>query len=188
MGYALGAISRLENVISNISRLAESLSIRIEITTASDILLQTLRLVRRNWESREQSDRIQTRIAPDLPQILCDRIAISVALQLLLDNALKFSTDAVILDIRLSPHGLVEFRVIDQGIGIAPALRDRIFEPFFQADQQDSRKYGGAGVGLAIVRLILERHHTAIHIESHVGEGSTFMFSLPRVPPDTLPD
>ncbi len=187
MGYALGAVSRLENVISNITRLAESLNTHIDITTPSDVLLHTMRLLRRNWESREQLDRIQTIIAPDLPHILCDRAAISVALQLLLDNALKFSTDAVTFEIRPSPHGSVEFRVIDQGIGIAPALRERIFEPFFQADQHNTRKYRGAGVGLAIVRLILERHHTAIHIESRLGEGSTFTFALPRVPPDTLP-
>ena len=73
----------------------------------------------------------------------------------------------------------VEISVSDQGIGIARGDREKVFERFFQADASSTRKYGGMGLGLSIVREIVQAHGREITVESELGRGSTFHFTLP---------
>lgn len=189
LAYAAESISRLEHVVANITRLAESLEISPEPVFPSEIVAHTLKLLRRSWDWRDKADRVIVQAAPDVTPISCDRQAISVALQLLLDNALKFSSETVRFLVQPNGIGGMDFVVADNGIGIPPNFRDRIFEPFFQVDQAIARRYGGSGVGLAIVRLILDRHRVKINIDSTPGQGSTFSFALPlldgALPSDT---
>lgn len=69
--------------------------------------------------------------------------------------------------------------VSDTGIGIPADRRDRIFERFYQVDGSATRQFGGAGVGLAIVKRIIEAHSGRVWVESKVGVGSTFNFTIP---------
>ena len=69
--------------------------------------------------------------------------------------------------------------VKDCGIGISPESQDKLFNPFFQADASVSRKYGGVGLGLPLVKNFTEMHGGYVHVESKEGEGSTFTVSLP---------
>jgi signal transduction histidine kinase len=71
--------------------------------------------------------------------------------------------------------------VKDEGIGIAADKLKHIFDSFYQIDNSSTRRYGGAGVGLALVKIILDLHHTEIHVESDEGKGSTFWFTLPYI-------
>jgi signal transduction histidine kinase len=73
----------------------------------------------------------------------------------------------------------VFFSVKDNGIGIAPRERKKIFQPFYQADQPLSRKGSGCGLGLSIVQFITAAHHGSVSVESRSGGGSTFTLSLP---------
>jgi signal transduction histidine kinase len=73
----------------------------------------------------------------------------------------------------------VIFSVKDNGIGIAPRDRRRIFQPFHQVDQRLSRKGSGCGLGLSIVQFITTAHHGSVSVESQPGCGSTFTISLP---------
>ena len=83
---------------------------------------------------------------------------------------------------------MVEVSVTDQGIGIAPADLDRIFERFYRADQARSRDTGGTGLGLAIVKHIAVNHGGRVDVVSTVGVGSTFTLRLPaRLPEAALP-
>jgi signal transduction histidine kinase len=71
------------------------------------------------------------------------------------------------------------FTVADHGRGIAPEKLERIFEPFQQGDASDSRALGGTGLGLALCRSIVEQHGGRIWVESELGKGSMFLFTLP---------
>jgi PAS domain S-box-containing protein len=98
----------------------------------------------------------------------------------LLGNAIKFSPDGGTVTITVNPQsGEALFAVADQGRGIPPDKLDEIFGPFAQVERSDSTVLGGSGLGLAISRSIVERHGGRIWVESTVGIGSTFFFTLP---------
>jgi signal transduction histidine kinase len=73
----------------------------------------------------------------------------------------------------------VYIRIEDHGIGIPSDKVGKIFDVFYQAESSSTRRFGGMGIGLAIVRFILERHQTQITVESRENQGSAFSFSLP---------
>jgi signal transduction histidine kinase len=180
IGYATDATTRLEGVVKNVTQLAEVLEIRLEPARASDAVAQALRNLRRTWEHKDNVDRVHVDAPPGLPLVWADEAGIGIALQHLIDNALKFSDNPVIVTAEHLDTDVV-FTVRDTGIGIPMDKLDAIFEPFVQIDNSDARRFGGIGVGLAIVRLILERHHTLIKVESEIGSGSAFSFALPCV-------
>jgi signal transduction histidine kinase len=106
-----------------------------------------------------------------------DRGRIEQALVNLLTNAIKFGAGSPI-EISVSSEGRwARIAVRDHGIGIAPEALDRIFERFERA--VSSRKYGGLGLGLFLTRQMVESHGGTIHVESHAGDGSTFVLQLP---------
>lgn len=98
----------------------------------------------------------------------------------LIGNALKFTSEGKI-EIGYQPKGkMVEFFVKDTGIGIPAEYHDHIFERFRQVEGEKTRKYGGNGLGLAITKNLVELMGGKIWLESKVGEGSKFYFTLPR--------
>ena len=98
----------------------------------------------------------------------------------LLDNGIKFTPSGGGVLLRASKDGdLITVTVMDSGIGIEAGRIEEIFEPFHQLDGSAARKYGGTGLGLALVKIILEAHQTEIRVRSKIGEGSAFSFSLP---------
>jgi signal transduction histidine kinase len=103
----------------------------------------------------------------------------------LIDNGLKFSPNggAVIVTATCLENG-VEIAVKDQGIGVDEDQIERIFQEFYQVEQGTTRRFGGAGTGLAIVKLILDRMGVAIKVESRREAGSRFSFVLPFAPRD----
>jgi PAS domain S-box-containing protein len=123
-------------------------------------------------------------VDPAVPdQLFGDPTRLRQVLTNLLANAVKFTEHgAVHLLVRLrardAGRARVVFEVRDTGIGIPPEARDVIFEPFRQADGSTTRRYGGTGLGLAIVREILERMGSRVELESTVGAGSIFRFTL----------
>ena len=182
IGYATEATARLEGVIKNVTQLAEVLEIKLEATRMSDVSAQALRNLRRSWERKDEIERIHIDISPHLPPVWADEGAIGIVLQHLIDNGLKFSKSPQPIEVTAEvQEAQVVVRVRDYGIGIPPDKRDKIFDPFYQIENSDARRFGGVGVGLAIVRLILERHHTTIDFGSEEGKGSEFWFKLPCV-------
>ena len=104
----------------------------------------------------------------------------------LLDNAVKFTDPGgrVTISARPSPEGercLIE--VVDTGIGIDPALHERVFERFFQADSGGTRAYGGMGVGLALVKVLTEAHGASVSLESTPGKGTCVRLDWPSSAP-----
>jgi heavy metal sensor kinase len=101
----------------------------------------------------------------------------------LLDNAVKYTPAGGEISLALTrQNGNAEIVVRDTGIGIPEADRQRIFDRFYRVDKARSRALGGAGLGLSIVRWIVEVHGGEIHIDSTPGRGSTFTVDLPLKP------
>ncbi|MBI1318159.1 MAG: response regulator [Candidatus Hydrogenedens sp.] len=101
----------------------------------------------------------------------------------LLSNAVKFNQSEGRVDVTLKmTSDFVEVSVSDTGIGIPEKEQDRIFNRFYQVDSSSTRKYGGTGIGLAIVQDIVRLHGSNITVSSKEGEGTTFRFTLPLSP------
>jgi signal transduction histidine kinase len=128
---------------------------------------------------RLESCQFQQEIGEDLPPIRADEPALVTALVNLLENAWKYSPDEKRIALRVfTGEGFVRFAVQDHGIGIPPRENHKIFRKFYQTDQALSRRAGGVGLGLSIVRLVVEAHKGTVEVESRPGEGSTFTISV----------
>ncbi|MEA1953048.1 MAG: response regulator [Campylobacterota bacterium] len=112
-----------------------------------------------------------------------DSLRLSQVLINLMNNAIKFTEQGeIILKVTQLPNkaekSILEFRVIDTGIGITPEQIDKLFQTFGQADDSTSRKYGGSGLGLTISKQLVEMMGGTIKIESEIGVGSQFIFTI----------
>jgi signal transduction histidine kinase len=139
--------------------------------------------------AREKRIKLTASTPPGLPQAIADERRITQVMVNLIGNALKF-TDAGEVEVRVSADAdAFSITVRDTGPGIAPEHRTRIFEEFQQADTSTTRPKGGAGLGLAISKRIVEMHGgTLALLDSEIGRGSTFGFTLPRGgPPRAAP-
>lgn len=178
VSFAENATSRLELHVRNITMLGGSLTTSLAPTILREGIDQAIRSLRRNWQFRDQMDRIQIRIAPDVPAVMADRQGIGTVLELLLDNALKFSEDVVDILVNLEAENRVRIEIRDRGIGISPDQIETIFKPFYQANSDTNRPFGGCGVGLTLVKMILDRHDEKLTVLSTPGQGSSFIFHL----------
>ena len=120
----------------------------------------------------------------DMVLVSADRDALVTAIVNLLENALKYgsSNDTVKTQIELRTRvekGFVCISVRDWGKGISPRHQNRIFERFYQIDQRVSREHGGCGLGLSIVKSIVEAHEGMVEVDSQLGSGSTLTIRLP---------
>jgi GAF domain-containing protein/DNA-binding response OmpR family regulator len=122
-------------------------------------------------------------VPDDLPTIWADPTRIRQIVLNLVSNACKFTEEGTVTTRVWAEKGKVVFSVGDTGMGIPPEQLDHIFEEFTQVDGSTTRKVGGTGLGLPISRHFVEMHHGQIWVESAIGTGTTFSFSIPTVPP-----
>jgi len=123
---------------------------------------------------------LDTRVAPGLRAFSGDRGALTTVLLNLLDNAWKYSGEEKKIVISAGGYeGGIRFAVADNGMGLSAAEQRRVFDPFYQADQRLARSVGGCGLGLSIVRSIVEGLHGTVRVVSEPGQGSTFMIEIP---------
>ena len=114
------------------------------------------------------------------PFVQADSQKIAWVLSQLLDNGIKFTPAGgrVVLNIKQEADNLVMISVTDTGIGIPPSRLKEIFEPFHQLDGTSTRRYAGTGLGLSLVRQIVEAHGSMLDVQSTEGHGTTFRFPL----------
>ncbi len=123
---------------------------------------------------------IVTDVAPDLPDVEGDFDRVAQVLDNLLANALRLSPEGSTVALRAEAFGrFVRFSVRDQGPGLAPEDQQRVFDRFYRTDRSRSRDLGGSGLGLAIARQLILLQKGEIGVESTLGEGATFWFTLP---------
>ena len=123
---------------------------------------------------------IKENIENDLPLLMLDAEAYEQALLNLLDNAVKYSREEKVIEIsaRLEDDSII-VAVADHGIGISKKDSEKIFEKFYRSPIPDGRKIPGSGIGLTLVKEIIEAHGGTIKVESKIGKGSTFILSFP---------
>jgi signal transduction histidine kinase len=125
---------------------------------------------------------VQTNIQPDLPPVSIDRDAMEQAISNLLDNAIKYSRDVKQLSITAARQGSnLSVEIADRGIGIPRAEQARVFEKFYRVGNGLVHDVKGSGLGLSLVKHIVEAHNGTISVESEVGKGSRFTILLPLV-------
>ena len=118
-------------------------------------------------------------ISPDIPLVFADENRVQQILHNLVGNALKFTNEGTIeIKAEVQKHWL-QITISDTGIGIPTEKTLLIFESFEQADGSTARRYGGTGLGLAITKQLVELHGGHIRVQSKMGEGSHFIFTLP---------
>lgn len=123
---------------------------------------------------------LHTVIDDNLPTVQADSQKIAWVLNQLIDNGIKFtqSGGSVVVSVKREGENLVVTSVTDTGIGIPLNRVSDIFEPFHQLDGSTTRRYGGTGLGLSLVRDIIEAHGSMLDVQSTEGRGSTFKFPL----------
>jgi len=119
------------------------------------------------------------KLDPRLESIQADEGRLRQILFNLAGNAIKFTrSGGVLIDVVLTPEGLIRFGVRDTGEGIPPEARERIFEAFGQVHPSHATRYGGAGLGLVVVQKLVEAMQATLHLESEPGVGSQFSVSF----------
>lgn len=122
-------------------------------------------------------------IAPDVPETMGDPRRIEQVLHNLIVNAIKYSPEQTPIDVRVGRRDAeIVVSVADQGVGIAREHLEHVFDRFYRVDGELTRKTGGSGLGLAICRGLVEAHDGRIYVESEIGHGSTFSFTIPITP------
>ncbi|GEM_PF-644618 len=123
---------------------------------------------------------IKENIENDLPLLMLDSEAYEQVLLNLMDNAVKYSREDKVIEVSVRhQNDFIIIEVFDNGIGISKKDIEKIFEKFFRSSMPDGRKIPGSGIGLTLVKDIVEAHGGKIEVESEIGKGSTFIISFP---------
>ncbi len=189
IGRQVGNLTRIIDDLLDITRLDRGkIQLRREPTALGPILRRAIETVRPMVEQRRHA--LAARIEGDGPQVDADTTRLEQVFVNLLSNAAKYTPEGgrieVELDVAADPDGPgageAVVRVRDDGEGIAPELISRVFELFTQADHSLARSQGGLGIGLALVRRLVEKHGGRVEVASAgLGRGSTFTVRLPTL-------
>ena len=140
--------------------------------------------------AKEPKPMVEKRVQPGFALVLADQQALTHALQNLLDNAVKYATGdhpwiGVFAAAITNANGTtVEIRVADRGPGIPKDEREHIFDPFFRGRRALEDQVHGTGLGLSLVKQIVEAHGGAIEVRSEPSQGTEFVIRLPAAPPE----
>ena len=177
----------LINELLDLSKIAAGrMELRLEPLDLHAVLQEAADSVRALLEARKHTLAIEP--PGDHVLLQADRGRLRQVLLNLLSNAIKFTTDGgrIALRARLEDTERVRIAVSDSGIGIATEDQGKLFKEFVQLDASASRRYEGTGLGLALSKRLVELHGGTIGVDSELGKGSTFWFTLPRA--DSRPE
>jgi PAS domain S-box-containing protein len=175
--------SHLTDLINSVLDLAKIEAGRRDLTIerldAGEMVLATIHLVEQRATSAGLT--LERSVAPDLPPLMADSLAVRQVLFNLLSNAIKYTPRGGRVSITATQcgQGGVAIRVADTGIGISPEDQARLFQPFTRAEEVERRQIEGTGLGLALVKSLMDLHGGTATVESAPGEGSMFTVCFP---------
>lgn len=174
------ALSSIINNLLDISRIESGHAVAIDLqeTDFTIVLRKSLEFFR--LHDKTHLFRLDLPAESGEPMLRIDRHRVNQVLENLLSNAVKYSPKGteIVLKGRRDPQGGWEVCITDQGIGMTPEQVDRVYDKFYRADVSNTA-IGGLGLGMSIVKQIIEAHNGSIQIESAKGQGTTVIFSLP---------
>lgn len=179
---ALNNCERLVRIINDILDVSKiesgNLTLRKKPVHVADLVRQSVDVVA--GPARSTGVKLEVNIPANIRPVMVDPDRIVQALVNLLSNAAKFApaNSTVTVSVMGSEH-MVTVAVADQGEGIAPENLNRLFRKFQQVDSSASRRKGGTGLGLAITKALVEQHGGRIYVDSELGKGTRFSFTLP---------
>lgn len=174
-------ILRLNRLVGDLERLARFEGENLALDKSSWHLRQLMERISQNFVAEAGQKDIQINLTGADPAVFADQDKISQVLVNLLSNALKYTPTGGVVELALAEaEDTVEISVRDNGSGINPEDLPHIFERFYRADQSRNRLTGGSGIGLAIVKAIVEAHQGTIVAHSREGAGSEFIVTLPK--------
>jgi two-component system, OmpR family, phosphate regulon sensor histidine kinase PhoR len=177
-------LTRLTDDLLKLSKMdADRLELEIHRVSVSQFVEGCLETAQRRAAERDL--RISVHMPERLPDVAGDRRRLAEILQNLLDNSIQYTLPGgqIMLSAETEGDELI-FTVSDTGIGIPKADQPRVFERFYRVDAARSREAGGTGLGLAIAKHLVEVHGGRIWVDSEVGQGSQFHFSVPIFDPE----
>jgi CheY-like chemotaxis protein/two-component sensor histidine kinase len=179
---ALSQMRLVEDLLDMARIISGKLRLKIDTVTLGDVAKAAVDVVAPGAAAKHVT--IRTVFAPDLPMVSGDSERLQQVIWNLLSNALKFTEAGGQIDLEIARVGAnVRLSVRDNGAGIAPDFLPYVFDRFRQADASASRRHGGLGLGLSLVRQIVELHGGSVGVESAgARQGSLFWVSLPAVP------
>lgn len=176
-------LRQLINDLLDISKIeAGQMTLNLDIFNVQDMVDDSIDTIQ-NMAAKKN---INLETSGSSAPVMADPLRVKQILLNLMSNAVKF-TDTGKISIAMEPdHDQVIIRVTDTGCGIDPADMEQVFEKFTQVDSSSTRAAEGTGLGLAITKKLVELHGGKIGVESILGKGSTFWFSLPLATADSL--
>lgn len=174
-------MSKMSDSLLKLSLLeSQSQQLRLITFSLDEQIRRVIVAIQPQWSARNISFELELKSVI----VWADHDLLSQVWTNLLGNSIKFSKDDSVINVSITQElNNVTVRISDTGIGISPEDQARIFERFFKADRSHSRKYGGSGMGLAIVKQIVSLHQGDIRVESEPGSGTTFIVTLPITTP-----
>ena len=150
-----------------------------EYLNLPDLLIEALNSARDTMQ--DEATAVNLDIASDITTVYADHQGLVLSIRAMIENAFKYSPNNTPITLKACLHGdEVCIAIEDQGIGIAEEHFDKLFEPFYRVEKEGGTQlFPGLGIGLTIAKFMIDRHHGTIHIESELGEGSTFTICLP---------
>lgn len=180
--------NRLRDLIEDILDISRIESGKIKLYTKQvdmhNVLhdvVQSLRL-----EAERKQMHVEVSIAPNLPSVMADQKRITQVIFNLFSNAVKYTFPHGRIDVRtfINPGNMLQIEIEDTGVGMTPEQVEKLFRPFYRADNPLRDEAGGTGLGLSIARSLVEQHGGEMWVNSELGKGSNFSFVIPLQQPE----
>lgn len=188
LGSCHDEILRIGRMVDDLEKLARYESEDLVLNTSAFDISGLIQHIVKNFEADFMAKGVGLTFSGEEETIVADRDKISQVMINLLSNALKYTPQGGSTEVSVKDAGSrMEIRVRDTGYGISTEDLPHIFERLYRADRSRNRQTGGAGIGLAIAKALIDAHNGSIRVQSRVNEGTEFVIMLPKHPSSELP-